>query len=478
MGMTEKTGRHNRMFMFTGKMVSCPLRRQAFRSCLKRMIVCGLPGLWAVLLLSGCTPEEKTVVLPGEETQAAEGEEAWDGEGFSVKKIYTFSYETAAALERSAFIKGCGENEIRVIAREDEEEGSRLAGREVDYRYGFYQTEGDFWVPCEDGSDGQTGDDASYIGKMIPSPDGRQILTYSFSPFSDYSAVKLYQMGAWEPWLLYEGEGGVGRSSKGAFTSDGRWMTFDVTGFRMGEKTVVPVYDSLKTPNQQKIVHSNSAQLYPPDLALQAWTSKNSELWEAQLYDFFGEVGRIGIDSSDGRLMFVEDFPGNQNSYYLAGGNGASPAYLQYELAEEENRLYYLVEDMQLWYLDLTQGTYGEPIVFREPILDFLRLETGEILALAVPNSGEARAGSGDYVVNTEPIREADSRLMMIQKFWSIRSVDLYLYPPEGGEGELLYKGIRDLVFMEYDQENGRILLETWEEGEPVRRKCLILELK
>ncbi len=433
-----------------------------------------LSGLGAVLFLFGCTQEEKTVVLPGEETWAAEGEEDWGEGGFSVKRIYTFSYETSAVLEQSAFIQDCGENEIRVITTQEEEKEGMLEARMVDYRYGFYETEGEFPEIKEDWAE-----DGRHIGKMLASPDGEQILVYLSSDLSNYSAVQLHQLGAPKPWILYEGEGGAGRSSEGSFTPDGRWVTFDVSGIWMGEEMVVPVYDCLKLPDQPKIILDDSAQLYPPDLMLQNGTPSCGQLWEAQLKDFFGEVGRIGIDSeSDGGLLFVEDFPGKRSSSRLAGGVQTSMAYLQYEFKEEENMLYYLAQDMQLWSMDLTQKTFGNPVVFKEEVLDFLLLETGEILVLAVPEQREPGIGGSDYIVNLDSIREADSRLMTIQKFWSIRSVDLYLYPAGGGEGELLYKDIRDLAAMEYDEENGRILLETFEDREAGKRKCLILELK
>ena len=64
-----------------------------------------------------------------------------------------------------------------------------------------------------------------------------------------------------------------------------------------------------------------------------------------------------------------------------------------------------------------------------------------------------------------------------IQEFWGLQSADLYLYPHGETEGHLLYKNLQNLIGMEYDAQNGRILLETYEGTDLTHRKCIILEL-
>ena len=85
--------------------------------------------LSAALLLTGCAPEEKTLLLTTELSSDEETEQADASRDFSVKKIYTYAYETRSELEKSAFLQGCGENEIHILALESTDGEEKLAYR-------------------------------------------------------------------------------------------------------------------------------------------------------------------------------------------------------------------------------------------------------------------------------------------------------------------------------------------------------------
>lgn len=79
----------------------------------------------------------------------------------------------------------------------------------------------------------------------------------------------------------------------------------------------------------------------------------------------------------------------------------------------------------------------------------------------------------------TEPESGMFWSLRELQQGLSVNSVNLYLYSPLEGERQLLYKGLKNLIHMEYDESSRRILLETWEGIAPEygQRRCTILEL-
>lgn len=116
----------------------------------------------------------------------------------------------------------------------------------------------------------------------------------------------------------------------------------------------------------------------------------------------------------------------------------------------------------------MTGGDAVEIGDFSDTILDFRRLDSGEILALTTQELSEAYAPKADYSVNS---------LAETQLFWDIRSVDLYLYSEDGTGGQLLYKNLQNVINMEYDAETRRILLETYESWNQMSRKCIVLEL-
>ena len=82
--------------------------------------------LTALLLLTGCTPEEKTLLLSRSQpdTEAAESQDP--AKDFTVKKIYAYTYTTRDLLMQSAFLEGCGENEIHIIAFDERDDDEKL----------------------------------------------------------------------------------------------------------------------------------------------------------------------------------------------------------------------------------------------------------------------------------------------------------------------------------------------------------------
>ncbi len=103
-----------------------------------RKKVCVYLVLCFFLLAAGCAPQEKTLLL---ETSAVNetGEIVESAEDFTVKKIYTYTYDTNWALDKSASLKDCKEHEVRVIAEGGQGSAGIPEGRLVDYRYGFYE---------------------------------------------------------------------------------------------------------------------------------------------------------------------------------------------------------------------------------------------------------------------------------------------------------------------------------------------------
>ena len=195
----------------------------------KRMSLLLFP---VALLLTGCTPEEKTMLLPQAASSGDEAENRTATGDFTVKKIYTYTYDTLPQLGKSAFLSGCGDNEIHILSLGGQESGEVLEYREVDYRYGFYDVAGAFWEIREDLSDppGEEMAKDLYIERILPSPDGKQLLVYIRSSFWDRLIVRLYTLGEAEPLLLYEGTSEASDAIRGSFSPDGRWVTFDAGG--------------------------------------------------------------------------------------------------------------------------------------------------------------------------------------------------------------------------------------------------------
>ncbi|MDE7269569.1 MAG: hypothetical protein K2N81_03745 [Acetatifactor sp.] len=451
------------------------------------------------LLAAGCAPQEKTLLL---ETSAVNetGEIVESAENFTVKKIYTYTYDTNGELDKSASLKDCKEHEIRVIAEGGQGNGGMPEGRLVDYRYGFYELIGngredrerqngsgeeEFWSlwPREDSQEDakeQPESLAYYLEQLELSPDGRQMLVYAGMVYSENRCVWLYDFETQEPWLLYQGTSDDWRYPQGAFSPDGRWVTFDVTGSKSGEHVVV--YDCRKERNvddtdAEWVKLDGMSRIYPPDQTLLLAQNKYTKVWTAKLFDISGNPGVLSImeENAFSPTVFqcynLGDSDGtgyNMSQYYLRGDFSNTMPNLRYELDVEENCVYYLEDFRRLWSIDITQGNSAELGEFSGSVLDFLRLDSGEILVLTTQELSEAYATKADYSMNT---------LEETQLFWDIRSVDLYLYSEDGTGEQLLYKNLQNVINMEYDAETRRILLETYENWNRMSRKCIVLEL-
>lgn len=400
--------------------------------------------LAAALLLTGCAPEEKTLLLPQASLAEEESEESDAARDYTVKKIYTYSYETRPDLFKSAFLEGCGENEIHIISQVEEAPnssevdtqldgaqgpqeavGRKLEYRQVDYRYGFYDSVGDFLWTWEQWNNPEGGEMESdlFIHSLLPSPDGRQLLVDIRSAFWDTVFVWLYTLGTEEPLLLYEGEGGTEGPLKGSFSQDGRFVTFDVFGASTGFNNLVPVYDSQKQRPAQApeswIIPANSGRLYPPDYML----CNDIRSWDATLADHGGRPALVSIRrENDGknqllaatRIALPEDqdtapdpsvleqseAPAYQyNSTYLPGSaylpdkdewtDRARLPYPLYRLSENGGCIHYALDPYNLWNMDFDNfEPIGKPVTFPGILWDFLPLDSGAVLAALAQDAG------------------------------------------------------------------------------------------
>ncbi|MDE7112807.1 MAG: hypothetical protein K2O57_01265, partial [Acetatifactor sp.] len=265
-----------------------------------RKRVCVYLVLCLFPLAAGCAPQEKTLLL---ETSAVNetGEIVESAEDFTVKKIYTYTYDTNWALDKSASLKDCKEHEVRVITADGQGSGMP-EGRLVDYRYGFYELIGhgkedrerqsgsgeeEFWSlwPGEDSEEDaeeQPESLAYYLEQLELSPDGRQMLVYAGTVYNENRCVWLYDFETQEPWLLYQGTNNDWRYPQGAFSSEGRWVTFDVTGSKSGEQVVV--YDCQKERaaddvDTEWVRLDSMSKIYPPDQTLTLVRNKYTEVW-------------------------------------------------------------------------------------------------------------------------------------------------------------------------------------------------------
>ena len=487
----------------------------------KKHILCLILLPLTALLMTGCSPEEKTMLLPKAQSSEEESEGVDPSRDFTVKKIYTYSYETSELLLKSAYLKGCGENQVHINALDDKHEDVLLVYRQVDYRYGFYDTLGElirFWEDWNNPSGGSMESDL-YIDSLLPSPDGKQLLIYIRSAFWDSSMVWLQTLGTPEPWLLYEGTSGQGDPMIGAFSPSGSWVTFDAAGSSSSDECMVPIYDCGKTEfveedqylefRRDPKINSASghlySRLYPPDQTLFASSDVSSKQpWSATLCDtsngpglltFFREEDKNllsfemqqRLTPDDGQTQYSDYIDSSSIfhiSSYLYNYDGMS--YLQYkQQTEPENSFYYMGNPLQLVHAEMSEPFKEYAVSFSDPVWDFLPLDTGDFLVLLVQEVG---LNGNDYINTPETtannaegnykyIENGAATPLFIQNYWDIQSADLYLYPAEGTEGRLLYKNVQNLLGMEYDAENRRILLETYESGNLSHRKCIILEL-
>lgn len=456
--------------------------------------------LAAALLPAGCTPEEKTLILPRASASTMEQENDDPTKDFTVKKIYTYSYTTREGIKKSAFLQGCSENQIHVIAQEKTGDTAPLTYLQVDYRYGFYDSLGNFftsWKKWLNLSEGQTSEDY-YLEKLIPSPDGTRLLVYIRSSFQDMCIVWLYTLGNEHPVVLYEGILPEGSEPVGSFSPSGRWMTYDATGCASGEAHFVPVYDCQKDFHPTDPESLQYGRLRPPDQQIDIVRKGPVSVLRAELYDLPNSVGLLSFlkDTDTDFLSFYLD--SNSESGEYAGQDGTvnsnvytthSSAYLghfdgmpfiQYSFDPERNLLYYLGKPSRLWRYDtkrpeqeLISETETQLLEFPQTVWNFLRLDSGDFLAVLTQEYA-------DYEITPPKQTNAENingSLSAIQEYWNIRSADLYLYPDGESEGKLLYKNLQNLISMEYDARNRRILLETCESDSMTHRKCIILEL-
>lgn len=477
----------------------------------KRKIKLILSALF-LLFLTGCTPEEKTLLLPSVSSSGEESEEADSAKDFTVKKIYTYTYDTSGALEKSAFLRNCGENEIRILARDEQKGADSLIYRQVDYRYGFYDTLGELTHPWEDwlGPSEDEMEGELYIEQILPSPDGSRLLLDVRSSFWNTRFLWLYSMGSRELLLLYEdaptkdfsgknAENAAGNAVEllGSFSESGRWVTFDATGAACGAEYFIPIYDCEKEhsdgsePLLDTSADSEQIHLCPPDQKLYPARKDPDSLYTAALYDRPDSAGLISFGRDYDGLFITQEYsdapntaaaseaysdPCTRKSAILEGDVG-SP-YLHYKYHLKEDRIYYLTNPISLSHIDMSSLTAAEATLdFPNLVWDFLPLDSGDLLVVLVQElKTEDIMRRSDNFIDTYVIPD-NSRLAFLQDYWDILSADLYLYPEGETEGHLLYKNLQNLVSMEYDASTRRILLETRDGQSLSYRKCIILEL-
>lgn len=464
------------------------------------------------LLLAGCAPEEKTMLLPQPSSSQSETESKAAATDYTVKKIYTYSYDTLSDLGKSAFLSGCGENEIHILSLNGQGTEEILECRQVDYRYGFYDSAGDFreilngWEDWGSLPGGETEEDL-YIDKLLPSPDGRQLLIYIRSAFRDRLTVWLYTLGVPQPLLLYDGADGL----TGSFSPDGRWVTFDAIGACTGLSPFIPIYDCSQASSRAAgegaywWVADTASRLLMPDRVLykadltQVGEDVDCWVWDARLLS--GSEGprlmsllREGEDllclmespappdleiRPDASLFSEESAPAHGSAFtkwYLSGYERTP--YPLYRYSADGTAVYYLANPAKLLRTGLTDPGQEERVcAFPNPAWDFLPLPSGDILAALIQETGNGmEPGSVDEHTTEQYIQE-NGIPMNLQWYWEILSADLYLYPAGASEGHLLYKNLQNLISMEYDEATSRILLETCEGSDMAHRRCIILEL-
>ncbi len=452
-----------------------------------------------LLFLTGCTPKEKTVLLPEHPTQEATEEETESFGDYTVKKIYTYEYETDAMLEKSAYLTDCKEREIRVVATEASEAHTLPTGRQVDYRYGFYDTlytpsdpgeqsltdiQRAFWglfIQPEDWAErpADTMEDAMYhLDRLLLSSDGTRLLVYAGAESWDNRRVWLYDLRTGRPWFLYEGSQEAYDLPVGSFSRDGRYVTFDIRGSVTLDGTI-PVYDCQKEPPTDDTIEENrvwltsSSSMYLPDQTLRAAEENTGIFRMAELVNVQGKPGVITFLQEDSSDVEVVKYQLNRDAYsesvyWLYGLSKEATLTIPYEVDTEENRLYYLINFYQLWDLQLEEGTSKGPEEFSDALVSFLRLDNGDLLALCTEDP------SLYFLESSSADRSFQSNTQMPSY---LPPSDLYLYPAGRTERKLLYKNLQNVIAMEYDARTRRILIETTETESRTHRTCIILEL-
>lgn len=450
----------------------------------------------ALLLLTGCTPQEKTTLLPDSQMpESAEEEAASDGD-FTVKRIYTYEYESSAMFSKSAYIKGCKEHEIHVVTTESLEDNTIPVLLQVDYRYGFYEPS---FVPADPWEETLTEsqkifwnrfsspknqedlladtreDSLYYLERLLLSPDGTQMLVYACAESFDNLLIWLYDLESGYPFLLYDGS--QDPYPIGAFSRDGRFMTFDIRGSVTLDRTI-PVYDCQKelptddTSMEQRITLSLFSNMYPPDYSLRYPDEGTGQFISAELVNFQGMPGVITFtQDSASEIQVMEYKPVSssyfESNYWLYGLTDEATLTIPYELDVEENRLYYLINFYQLWDIHLEEGTSIGPRDFTDAVVSFSRLEDGSLLALCTEDTSKYYLDTA----STERLLLPNTQMPSI-----LPPSDLYLYPKGETERQLLYKNLQNVIAIEYDAATRRILIETAEEESWTHRTCMILE--
>lgn len=466
--------------------------------------------LAAALFLTGCTPEEKTMLLPQASSAQSQEESRADAADYTVKKIYTYSYDTLTGLGKSAFLSGCGENEIHILSLNGQEPESTLECRRIDYRYGFYDVTGNFPEIRERWSSTSAGEAQPdlYLDRLLPSPDGTQLLVYVRSAFWDGLTIWLYTMGSADPLLLYEGTADGGAALAGSFSPDGRWVTFDAGGACTGPSPLIPVYDCRQTTSRETAywwIEDTASRVLVPDQVLfeadleQEGQDADCWLWDARLLSDSGGPRLLSLVREGDHLLGLTESPAvpdleiRPDASLLAKDAAPTqrPAGAMWHLSGYERTpyplhryscdgayVYYLSNPATLLRTDLT-GLRGEERIldFPDQIWDFLPLPSGDILAALIQETESGfDQNTDDEFTMEQYIREVGIPVNL-QEYLGILSGDLYLYPQGASQGLLLYKNLRNLLGMEYDEETKRILLETYEGSDRAHRRCIVLEL-
>lgn len=473
------------------------------------------PLLLAVSLpLAGCAPEEKTLLLPEVSPAQSETEGETAAMDYTVKKIYTYSYDTLSGLGKSAFLQGCGENEIHILSLNDQGAERALEYRQVDYRYGFYDVTGGFqkipegWERWHTSTEGEMEGDL-YIDKLLPSPDGKQLLVYVRSAFWDKLMVWLYTLGVEKPLLLYDGADGL----TGSFSPDGRWVTFDAEGVCSGLSPLVPIYDCSRASSREAgeddcwywwVADTASRLLVPDHMVCKADLTQVGEevdcwVWDARLLSGSEGPRLMSLLREGDNLLSLVESPALPNleirpdvspftedaapidrtactKWYLSGYERTP--YPFYRYSDDGGVVYYLSNPTTLFRAGLTDSGGEERLLtFPNLIWDFQPLPSGDILAVLVQETENGYGLNSEQEHSREQYIQENGIPANLQWYWGILSADLYLYPQGASEGRLLYKNLQGLMGMEYDDETHRILLETYEGTDMAHRRCIILEL-
>lgn len=451
---------------------------------------------------SGCASQQKTIVLP--EVEHADTEETENSDmDFTVKKIYTYDYETVWGLDKSAFLKDSGTNEIRILMTNESEGSSILDLRSVDYRYGFYDVTGQMKPEQIDDWD---------VLELLPSPDGKKILVYNYSMNRNALYICLYDLESQTQDALFYEEFYDWRwmeirdNIQGSWSESGRWVTYDVLGIlgrTVWETNVIPVFDTGKESIRSDASKSG-IEIRQPDREMISMSEDYWLLMASLLDGAEGEAWMIGIsweESSSVLHPIIETWtqvsnsdPGKGMEYEVQFQTcdlywNETVPYLGYFVDIENDLIYsHMENDRQIIstnYKDQRiKGFYEIPA---NPLL-FHRLENNNFLV----------AQYEKWNFNDEIVGEMDGNdLLKTSGLWSplqfqleldIKTLDLYLYSerePRLGEeysviegGQLIYKDVEHLIAMEYDPDTRRILLETVPDYDrPQYRQCIILEM-